>query len=286
MEVYPKAKFLYKYFEDYKRSSSIADKDRIFKEFLCVLWSTNHPRKIITKNISYEVADNLPGDIKSVFMKYAKITYITHQSKTKDKDSWRLLRQKINNLYTDMCDSEVCTYKDYLNLLHTAQNTYYLYIKGGFDKSATEVDTTIQRSMDDAQKLYEKYGKQKMKISWNEYKSLINGWLRKIFNNYIPFEDNENEAITVLPTALWSEDNYAVKYVCTSLSGYMKNYQKKYYGVREHQEYGRCDNCGNLFEKHCRSHRYCVSCQKQKSLEKYKRYNQKRVTTNGKDGKR
>ena len=46
------------------------------------------------------------------------------------------------------------------------------------------------------------------------------------------------------------EDNFAIAYLCKGLDGYMRNYQKKYYGlsINCRKKYSRC-GCGSLYVK-------------------------------------
>ena len=49
--------------------------------------------------------------------------------------------------------------------------------------------------------------------------------------------------------------------------------------IRNNKKYKQCERCGDLIEKtnkHDGSSKYCAECKKEKELEKYKKYNEKR----------
>jgi hypothetical protein len=271
--------FIYEVIQDFQESDNDNEREEIYNAFVNHLWAVRNQRKLTTKHIKYDVHSSLTGEAADMLRKYSKIPYRYYKSKTQDMNSWHLLRQKIDNIYTLMCDSSVCTRKEYFALLHVPQNLYFAYRKHLSDLDVGQAENKIIQSLKDAEALHVKYGKQKMAISWNEYKVLVNGWLRNILKNYIPYDQYENQEDWSPSCEYWTEDNYSIRYIGRSLNGYMKNYQKKYYGVRRNQQYGRCVECGSIFEKKCNSHKYCALCSKEKALERHVRYNKKRATT-------
>jgi hypothetical protein len=276
--------FINEVIQDFQEAKTDDEKNEIFDAFINHLWSVRNQRKVVVKHIKYDVPDSLTGDAANLFRQYNKIPYRYYKSRTNNMDSWHILRQKINSIYTFMCDSTVCTRDDYFELLHVPQNLFYAYRKRLDELNVTEAENKITQSLQDAEALLEKYGKQKMAISWNNYKMLINGWLRNILKNYIPYDQFEKQEDWSPQSKYWIEDNYAIRYIGRSINGYMKNYQKKYYGVRRNQKYERCE-CGNLYEKKSNSQKYCQKCSEQKALERHRKYNKKRITTNQKDRK-
>lgn len=198
---------------------------------------------------------------------------------TKDTDWCSLIRQKINNLYTRYFDEEVILKKDYMNLLKTPYNLYYRWIKGA-EMDVDELTNAIEDSIFKAAELKVMYQKQKMKLSWNDYKKIIEGFLLKTFENCKLIDKYENENLTnkyIYEFA--SEDNFYISYICDCLEGEMQMWQKRHYGVRQHKKYKRCKECGKLIEiksKKDYSTKYCGGCKHKKDLEKYARYNAKR----------
>ena len=81
-----------------------------------------------------------------------------------------------------------------------------------------------------------------------------------------------------------TEDHFYVGYICRTLDNYFKNYQKEYYGVRRGHGniYSRCKQCGSVIEKTGNKRLYCDQCARERELQRYKKYNQKRITTNRK----
>lgn len=179
---------------------------------------------------------------------------------TKDTDWCSLIRQKINNLYTRYFDEEVILKKDYMNLLKTPYNLYYRWIKGT-EMNADELTNAIEDSIFRAAELKVMYQKQKIKLSWNDYKKIIEGFLLKTFDNCKLIDKYENENLTnkyIYEFA--SEDNFYISYICDCLEGEMQMWQKRHYEVRQHQQYKRCKECGKLIEKTGNKKSYCNKC--------------------------
>ena len=210
---------------------------------------------------------------------------------TKDTDWCSLIRQKINNLYTRYFDEEVILNKDYMNLLKTPYNLYYRWIKGA-EMNADELTNAIEDSIFKAAELKVMYQKQKMKLSWEDYKKVIEEKLKKIFDNCEPIEDYEVDNLTnKYIYELASEDNFYISYFCKYLENEIKQYQKEYYGLKsysttkQHKKYKRCRECGKLIEKTGNKKTYCEECADKKkkasnraSDKKYK--NKKRENRN------
>ena len=102
-----------------------------------------------------------------------------------------------------------------------------------------------------------------MKLSWEDYKDVIEGFFNKIFKNCKTIEDYESKNLTnQYIYELATEDNFYIKYFCDSLESYMRNYQKEYYNLKRgrNKRYGRCKECGKLFEKNGNRMIYCNDC--------------------------
>ena len=260
-------KFLYEIIDDYKSAISEEEKSEIFKDFCTSLWSSKNKRRTYTKTIKFKVRnDLLESEIGQIFNSWSKVDYVGYKAMTKETDWCSLIRQKINNLYTRYFDENVILKKDYMNLLKTPYNLYYRWTKG-CEVNADELLNTIENSIYEAEKLKVVYRKQKMNLSWDEYKNVIEDFLLRIFNNCNLIEDYEMEHLTnkyIYEFA--SEDNSYIKYICDNLDGYMCNYQKKYYGLsvpsttKQHKQYKRCKECGKLIEKTNNRAKYCKEC--------------------------
>ena len=274
-------KYLYEIIDDYKHSNSDEEKSDIFKSFCSSVWSCNNKRRVYNKTIKFSVKkDLLNTEIGQVFNTWSEIEYKGYKPMTKENDWCNLIRQKINNLYTRYCDKEVILKKDYMNLLKTPKNLYYQWIDGT-ELNADELTTTIDNAIDDAEKLKVTYQKQKMALSWNDYKKIVEEFLQRCFDNCRLIEDYENNSKLNSIYDFMNEDNFYVKYFCDRLEGNMKDFQKKYYGLKysSRKGYKRCQLCGKLIEiksKKDFSTKYCEKCKRKKTLEKYNKYNKKR----------
>ena len=258
-------KYLYEIIDDYKNADSEEEKAKIFNDFCSSIWSSKNKRRIYTKTIKFKVrSDLLETEIGQIFNTWSEVDYIGYKSMSKDTDWCSLIRQKINNLYTVYFDADVILKKDYMDLLKTPYTLYYRWIKGT-EIDADELTNNIEDSIYKAAELKAVYQKQKMKLSWEEYKKIIEEFLKRAFNNCKLIEDYENEGLTdkyIFNFA--TEDNFYVGYICRSLESYMLNYQKEYYGLSRgrNKEYKRCKECGALIEKTNNKKMYCKECAK------------------------
>ena len=211
-------------------------------------------------------SDLLDTEIGQIFNAWSEIDYIGYKAMTNDVDWSSLIRQKINNLYTKYFDEEVILTKDYMDLLKTPYNLYYRWIKGA-EMDAEELTEIINDSIHRASELKSVYQQQKMKKSWEEYKEIIEVFLRKIFDNCKPIEDYEIENLTSKYIyELANEDNSYVSCFCNSLETYMLNYQKEYYHLKRgrNKRYKRCKECGDLIEITGNKKTYCNDCAKKR----------------------
>ena len=263
-------KYLYEIIDDYKHSDSEEEKNEIFKSFCSSIWSSDNKRRVYTKIIRFSVRkDLLQTDVGQVFDVWSEVEYKGYKAMTKDTDWCSLIRQKVNNLYTRYFDKEVVLKRDYMNLLNTPKRLYYQWIDGA-EMDADELTTIIDDAIYDAAKLKVTYQKQKMELSWNDYKKVIEGLFQRCFDNCQLIEDYENKSKLNSIYDFMNEDNFYVKYFCKSLESYMKNYNKEYYGLKRgrNKKYKRCVDCCAIFELHSFNQIRCVNCQK-----KYNRKN-------------
>lgn len=267
-------KYLYEIIDDYKNADSEEEKAEIFNDFCSSIWGSKNKRRTYTKVIKFKVRNDLLNtEIGQIFNAWSEVNYIGYKAMTNDTD-WRgLIRQKINNLYTRYFDKDVILKNDYMDLLKTPYNLYYRWIKGAEIDIDNLVDT-IEGSIHKAEDLKIVYQKQKMELSWEEYKKVIEGFLQKTFNNCRLIDDYEIDNLTnkyIYELAV--EDNFYVKYICKYIENEMKQYQKKYYKLKsysttkQHKQYKRCKECGKLIEKIGKNTQYCSKCRDSKRKE-------------------
>lgn len=285
-------KYLYEIIDDYKNADSEEGKTKIFNDFCSSIWGSKNKRRTYIKTIKFKVrSDLLETEIGQIFNTWSEVNYVGYKAMSKDTDWCSLIRQKINNLYTRYFDEEVILKKDYMDLLKTPKNLYYRWIKSSeFEINTDELTSIIEDSIYKASELKIVYQKQKMQLSWEEYKSVIEGFLQRIFYNCKPIEDYEIENLTnkyIYELAI--EDNFYIKYICKYLENEMKQYQKQKYGLKsysttkQHKKYMRCQECGKLIEiknKKDYSTKYCDKCRKKiirkQTNERVKRYRNKK----------
>lgn len=274
--------FLYEIIEDYKEAKTDEEKNEIFKSFCSSIWSSDNKRRIYKKSIRFNVRkDLLHTELGQVFDTWSDVEYTYYKSMTKD-ENWRsIIRQKINNIYTRYFDKEVILGKEYMDLLKTPKKLYYQWISG-IDMDVETITEIIDDAIDNAEKVKSRLQKEKMSLSWNEYKKVVEEFLRKCFNNCKLIGEYEDKTKIVTMLNFLTENNFYVRYICKSLEGEILKWQKKYYGIRDHKKYSRCKQCSSIIEKTGNKRLYCKKCAREKELERYKKYNQKRATTNKK----
>ena len=276
-------KYLYEIIDSYKHASSIEEKNDIFNSFCSSIWSSKNKRRVYTKSIKFKVrSDLLESEIGQIFNTWSIVEYTGYKAMTSDTDWCSLIRQKINNLYTRYFDEEVILNKDYMNMLRTPKRLYYRWINGE-EMNADELTTIIDDAVYNAKKLKAVYQKQKMTLSWSEYKTVIEEFLLKIFNNCKLIEDYETNSKLLNIYDLSNEDNFYISYICKSVDGEMLKWQKKYYEIRDHKKYKRCEECGKMIEiksKKDYSTKYCKDCRdkiiRKQTNERVKKYRSKK----------
>lgn len=263
--------FLYEIIEDYKEAK-IEEKNDIFNSFCSSIWSSDNKRRIYKKSIRFNVRkDLLQTELGQVFDTWSDIEYTYYKSMTKDENWQSIIRQKINNIYTRYFDKEVILGKEYMDLLKTPKKLYYQWISG-IDMDTGTVTEIIDDVIDNAEKVKVKLQKEKMSLSWSEYKKVVEVFLKRCFDNCKLVGEYEDKTKINTILDFLTEDHFYVGYICRTLESYFKNYQKKYYGVRRgHRNvYSRCKQCGSIIEKTNNRILYCKKCAKQVDKEKAK----------------
>lgn len=258
-------KYLYEIIEDYKEEILSEEKDKLFKEFCSALWQSKNKRRTYVKTIKFKVRDDLLNtDVGKIFDAWSIIEYNGYKAMSADNGWYDLIRQKINNLYTRYFDADIILNKQYMDLLKTPKTLYYRWTKG-YDVDIDNLESIIDEAISNAQVIKETYQKQKMQLSWNEYKNLVEVLLRKIFDSCITINEYEKKhsvANYLMLNEFSTEDNFYIKYICKSLDSHMRNYQKQYYNLKRgrNKQYKRCKECGALIEATNNRVMYCKEC--------------------------
>lgn len=265
--------YLYEIIEDYNFGEN---KTEVFNSFCNMIWESDNKQNILNKTIHFTVKKELLNtEVGKVFDCWCNIEYTGYKAASTENDWCSLIRQKINNLYSRYIDKEVIINKDYMHLLNTPKRLYYRWLDGA-EMKADELSTIIDSAISEAIRLKLWYQNQKMHLSWSEYKKLINGFLLKIIQRCKLIDEYEKNCGKIRLYDFINEDSLYIRYFCKSLEGEMLKYQKRYYGVRDHKRYKRCEDCGDMFELRAANQHRCVICQKKynrkNKTEKQKKY--------------
>lgn len=269
--------FLYEIIEDYKDSEASEQKDEIFNSFCSSVWASDNKRRIYKKSIRFHVRKELLNtELGQVFDAWSDVEYTYYKSTTKDEAWCSIIRQKINNIYTRYFDKEVILAKEYMNLLKTPKKLYLQWLLG-IDMNTEAVTEMIDDSIHNAELLKTRLQNEKMSLSWNEYKKLIEKFLRRCFDNCKLIDEYEDNAKINTFLDFLTEDHFYAAYICKTLENYFRNYQKEYYNVRRGHNniYSRCKQCGSIIEKTGNKRLYCESCAKLSKNESNKKADRK-----------
>ena len=153
-------------------------------------------------------------------------------------------------------------------MLRTPKTLYYRW-SNGEEMNPDELTTIIDDSIHGAKDLKAVYQKRKMELSWNEYKRIMERFLKRTFDNCKLIEDYEDK--TIINKLIYDfiiEDNFYIKYICNCLDGEMMKWQKERNDVRDHKKYKHCQECGKLIEKTNNKKLYCTECAANKERER------------------
>lgn len=294
------------YFDTYYESNNADEKKRLRKLFSKHLWKSI-PYKKGYRSFRFDVVDTLIDneEVAELFRKHQRIKYQVLKSRydINKLSKLDLVRARINSNYGKYCDKDVYLDKDYYKHLAHIRNIYFNYIDGKYE-SVEDVKNEVNNTYNKAMQLKEVAESGKLKMSWDEYQELIEGWLDRIFENYIPVDENPNIDWEDNMIWDWDEDNCILCYINSSLNGYLKNYIRDTNKLKEkiciqcgatiiqaktNQKYCNeckslkkkkndicCAECGVKIENPKPRQRFCELCRKEKDKQRHRRYNKTR----------
>ena len=271
--------FLNEILDEYRDSDEVRKKE-ILNNFLELLWKSKCKYKKYRKYSTYKVNEkalNYREDLINLFNKFNKLEYTVCKSYYKNKlDSIDYIRIHINNIYGYLFDEDVYYAKEYYNLLFTPKKEYFKtinLIKNNCDFDINDVKNNIENAIKKAEEIKQKSINKKIKMKWSDYKKLVNSFIEKIFNNYMTIEEYEEKYGWDIRIDIdgWSEDNYIIKYFCKSLTGYFRNYIRKFRGFKYNDKIIHCIQCGIPIKQTSNRRKYCKNCWKEKELERQRK---------------
>jgi hypothetical protein len=252
--------------EDYKDADDILEKQKIIEEFKTELWNSRFKFKTFIKHFSFTVDENLLNnepDLINLFTKYQVIDVRYCKSFHKNNiSSIDYIRIHINNMYGFLVNKDTYLPKEYYWKILKPKHLYYEVVRDIKDNKSInyqDVDDEIKNALSEAEEIKNKYIKErKLNIKWSEYKKIINQYIERIFINYSPARDytKDHEWKLKVFRENWSEDNYAISYICKSLTGYIRNYIKD----QKRDKHKYCKICGKEILPKSNRQQYCNDC--------------------------
>ncbi|SEF95479.1 hypothetical protein [Paenibacillus sp. UNC499MF] len=263
--------FLNELLEDYAASSH---KEELAREFIRLLWQSGCTSKNYSRFYTFKVDASLLGkcpDLADLFSEYNRTLYTVAKSYYKGSlEPVDYIRIHVNNVYARLCDPDVYYDKTYYACLQTPKKEYYKAVQKLKDDENVDAETirdNIRRELAAAERIRKQCLENKLELSWAEYKELINGFIRRIMDNYVTIEEYESRHGWEIKASIdgWSEDNYAIKYFCRCLTGYMLNYIRD----RRPKPLKRkpCIVCSEEFIYKSSKKQYCDPCKRGKQLQ-------------------
>lgn len=266
--------YLSQSFNRYYNSNDENEKERIKENFKEIIWNTL-PYRVSKRYFKYLVSSkNIKDkDIYDLFDKYKYIDYNILKSRysLSDVEIVDLVKARINSNYGKYFDKRVYLKKEYYFHLANYKNIYFKFIKNEIDKN--EAIMLIEKNNNDLKFYFNESCKYKYNLKWKHYKQYINQCFDKIFNNFIPLEEKifngefEFRAFNSFDNngdtkSRWDEDNYVLKYITTSMNGYVKDYINYTKGTNRKRkiDYMVCSMCGKLIERKSNRQKYCEDC--------------------------
>lgn len=258
--------YLYEIMEDYKSANLQEEKDEIFNSFCAAIWSSDNKRRTYIKTIRFHVRKDL-ADTKlgKIFNTWSEVEYTYYKSMTKDENWCSLIRQKINNIYTRYFDKNVILGKQYMDLIKTPKRLYYEWLSG-VDMDADTVTNLIDNAIAESENVKQHLQMEKISLTWNDYKKIVEECLHKCFENCKLLEEYEDRQSISSRFDFFTEDHFYVGYMNKYLEGSVKDYEKRFFHLPQSSRkgYKHCRLCGALIEKSGRNTQYCSDCKKEK----------------------
>lgn len=254
-------------FDKYYETDDEELRSKLRKGFSTRLWNSL-PYKKLNRSFRFKIVDSKMEneEVKKLFEPYKIMNYKILKSRYNldmvQKED--LVRARINSNYGKYCDKEVYLGKDYYKHLAHIKNIYFNYVNGKYE-TIEEVEVAVNETYEKAMELKEEALSRKIDMSWKEYQNFVDKCLERIFENYIPLEENPNIEWEENDYLDWDEDNAILVYINVSLNGYLKNYINNSRKPKEKF----CEVCGTEINAKSKN-KYCIDCRKKVDKEKAK----------------
>lgn len=251
-------KYIYEFIEDYQSEQTKVGKKRILLRFSSQLWASNPHDRVHTKKFTKLDSEIIPVEIADILTPYENYSYSIPSTYSQTSSSFEILKQRINNLYSGFCDSSVAMDR------HTIRKMSYAHKIWNQIATGSNQDVGSARYIHEIVSLFEETLKnergKKIDLSWDLFKSFIDKKMEMIFENYEA--PNWDTSSSLVLTDFVNTDHYAISYISSSLTGYLRNERLKYHNIPRGGALNICPICGRGLVKQGKEVEGCIWCLK------------------------
>lgn len=251
-------KYIYEFIEDYQSEPTKIGKKRILLRFSSQLWASQPHDRVHVKTFSCLNTDALDATIGDILLPHNNYSYSIPSTYSQTSSSFEILKQRINNLYSGFCDSSVVMDR------HTIRKMIHAHKLWNEVANKRNLDSRSAKYIDDVIMLFQETLKnecgKKIDLSWDMFKSFIDKKMESIFENYT--NPSWDLSANLVLTDFVNTDHYAISYISSSLTGYLRNERLKYHNISRGGELDVCPICGRGLVKKGKEVEGCIWCLK------------------------
>lgn len=230
-------------------------KKNVVEKFIKLIWKSPCEYRSIESKIQFEIDDTKVDEgLFDILCKYSDLKYKRIKSKYRPEEMSPIdyIRVHINNSYAFLFDERVYATKEYVYNLLQPRDAYFKYIQG----KITREELLFRLEEFEVKNVN---NRKKYKLSWNEYKKMIDSYILRIFENIKSVDQilNEIEFEHQVNKEDFDYDNILISYINNCITGYLRHYIRQFEEKEDVLKY--CVVCGKEIEGGNRK-KYCCEC--------------------------
>lgn len=268
--------YLTKIFDKYYETQDY----NIVKEFRNRLWNTL-PYIKLERSYGFFIGENISLNDIELIKKYNHQNYKILKSRYSKEEMFPedYIKARLNSNYAKYFDKELYLDKKYYYYLANYKNIYFKYLEGEIE----DLEIAFKNNAKKVKEYKRKSLKNKLSLSWKEYKGVVDRTIDNVFRNYVPIDVKIEKGEFIPNSNLdWDEDNSIIGYVNKSIQGEVINFIKvKKELVKPRYKITYCTICGKqIMQKSKKTPKYCTKCAKEIRKENTKIYVKKHRNKN------